>query len=90
MEPGEAKFLMRQIESIPNAIAILLYHHGKRLNYMVEVTEGAEADASNLIRTLNDRFHGHGGGKKRNAQGSAPYEEATAKDVQVFLQEKRA
>ena len=90
MEPGEVKFLMRQIESIPNAIAILLYHHGERLNYMVEVTEGAGADASALIRTLNDRFHGHGGGKKRNAQGSAPYEEATAKDVQAFLQEKRA
>ena len=85
MEPDEAKFLMKRLQEVPKAVITLLYHNSGRLHYSIAVADGAAADAGVLIRDLNERFQGRGGGKGQSAQGSAPYTKETAKDVRDFL-----
>ncbi len=87
LDPGEAKFFMKRLQELPKAVSVLLYHHGERLNYIVEVAEDAESDASKILQDLNDRFHGKGGGKTRHAQGSAPYTLETKTIVQEYLRQ---
>lgn len=86
MDAGEAKFLMKRLQELPKTIATLLYRHGDRLNYIVEVADDADADASAILRELNTRFGGKGGGKSHNAQGSAPYTDETKRRAKDYVQ----
>lgn len=87
LDAGEVKILMHRLEELPKTVAIVLYKNGERLNYVAIVTDGATANAGAIVRDLNERFHGRGGGRAESAQGSAPYTAETAAAVQAFLQE---
>ena len=86
MDAGEAKFLMKRLQALPKTVSTLLYRHGDRLNYIVEVADDADADASAILRELNTHFGGKGGGKSHNAQGSAPYTDETKRKAKDYVQ----
>ena len=76
---------MKRLQELPKTVATLLYHHGDRLNYIVEVADDADADASAILRGLNTCFDGKGGGKSHNAQGSAPYTDVKKHKAQAYI-----
>ncbi len=73
LDARSAKRMLERLLELPRMVAVLLYPHGERVNYLVGTAPDATASAPDILRSVNTELNGKGGGKAHQAQGSAPY-----------------
>ncbi len=87
-DPKSAKALYQKLTEESQAVVMVLYKNGPRLNYMFGLGADTEGDCKVYIAKANELFGGRGGGKPAAAQGGAAAAqgwEAKAQELKKFL-----
>ena len=69
----ESKLLLPRLSTLEKTVAVVLSVLPQRMSYVCVAGAATDRDCREVIRTVNERFGGRGGGKPDCAQGGADY-----------------
>ena len=85
-EPQAAKLLATSIESLEQAVVLVINPNPQRLSYLVALGKNTAGDCREYGKLLNEAWGGRGGGKPNSVQGGAPYCEDWEEKLQGVVQ----
>ena len=86
LDARSARLMLERLQELPRMVAVLLYPHGERLNYLVGTASDATISAPDILHRINNALNGKGGGKAHQAQGSALYTHGAEEKVKALLE----